>query len=91
MPYKAFKIDDEFCVYKLDADDERMGEQLGCHATEAEAGAQGPGRVPSNPGHPVTTGPVAAPPARSEAVDTAQGQLPPGAGHAGVACRPGRR
>jgi hypothetical protein len=40
MPYKAFKVDDEFCVYKLDVDGERTGKQLGCHPTEPAADKQ---------------------------------------------------
>ena len=40
MPYGAFKIDDEFCVYKVDTDEKRTGDQLGCHPTEAAAGKQ---------------------------------------------------
>ena len=40
MPWKTFEIEDEYCVFKLDADGERTGETLGCHETEAEAGAQ---------------------------------------------------
>jgi len=40
MPWNAFKRDNEWCVYKLNADDEPEGETLGCHATEAEARQQ---------------------------------------------------
>lgn len=40
MPYKAFHIDDEFCVFKLDDDDNRTGSSLGCHPTLAEANEQ---------------------------------------------------
>jgi len=40
MPYRAFEIDGEYCVYRLDEDGERTGETLGCHDTKAEADAQ---------------------------------------------------
>ena len=40
MPYKAFEVDGEMCVYKLAADGKRTGDQLGCHATEAAADKQ---------------------------------------------------
>jgi len=40
MPYKAFSVDGQYCVYKLDEAGERTGETLGCHDTEAEANAQ---------------------------------------------------
>lgn len=31
MPYKVFKINDEHCVYKVDENNNRVGESLGCH------------------------------------------------------------
>jgi hypothetical protein len=40
MPWKAFRHDNEWCVFKLNADDEATGDSLGCHDTRAEANAQ---------------------------------------------------
>lgn len=37
MPYKAFAENDEYCVYKLDNNDEKTGSSLGCHPTMQEA------------------------------------------------------
>lgn len=31
MPYKAFAENDQYCVYKLNANDEKTGKSLGCH------------------------------------------------------------
>lgn len=39
MPYKTFKENDEWCVYKHDAGN-KVGSSLGCHATESEAHKQ---------------------------------------------------
>jgi hypothetical protein len=36
-PYAVFPMHDEFCVFKIDDNGERMGDSLGCHATESEA------------------------------------------------------
>ena len=40
MPYKAFLEDGEYCVYKLDDNDEKTGSSLGCHSTPEEAQEQ---------------------------------------------------
>jgi hypothetical protein len=40
MPYKSFPVEDQYCVYKLDANDNRTGESLGCHPTKEKADAQ---------------------------------------------------
>ncbi len=40
MPWKAFRRGDEWCVFKLDADDEATGDSLGCHDTKAKANTQ---------------------------------------------------
>jgi phage head maturation protease len=41
MPYgKYTDSDSQICIYKQDADGNRIGERLGCHATENEADAQ---------------------------------------------------
>jgi hypothetical protein len=40
MPYKVFKQDDEFCVFKVDGAGEQTGSALGCHATRKKAGKQ---------------------------------------------------
>lgn len=40
MPWATFKEGDEFCVYKLDADNEKTGETLGCHPSRNKAQAQ---------------------------------------------------
>lgn len=40
MPWATFKEGDEFCVYKLDADNEKTGETLGCHPSRDKAQAQ---------------------------------------------------
>lgn len=40
MPWATFKEGDEFCVYKLDAENEKSGETLGCHPSRDKAQAQ---------------------------------------------------
>ncbi|KKN63598.1 hypothetical protein LCGC14_0500470 [marine sediment metagenome] len=40
MPWKAFKRGDEWCVFKIDADDAATGDSLGCHDTRAKANSQ---------------------------------------------------
>lgn len=40
MPYKIFPVDDEYCVYKHDANGNKVGKPLGCHPSRAEAKAQ---------------------------------------------------
>lgn len=40
MPWDVFKQDDEFCVFRVNEDGERMGDDLGCHESEEEAQAQ---------------------------------------------------
>lgn len=40
MPYKAFKRDEEYCVYKINADSQPVGDTLGCHPTKDEADKQ---------------------------------------------------
>lgn len=40
MPYKVFKKDDQWCVYKIDEEDNPMGEPIGCHETEEQATEQ---------------------------------------------------
>ena len=40
MPYKIVQRDAEFCVYKLDEDNQPVGKPLGCHKTRDEAEAQ---------------------------------------------------
>lgn len=40
MPYKVFKQGDEYCVYKVDANDKRTGDSLGCHPSMALANNQ---------------------------------------------------
>ncbi len=40
MPWKSFLVEDEYCVFLLDADDNRTGSSLGCHETKAEADGQ---------------------------------------------------
>ena len=42
MPWKVFKVDDEFCVYKVDEDGKRTGDALGCHPKESDARSQQP-------------------------------------------------
>jgi len=37
MPWKIFMEDDQHCVYKIDADEMKTGNSLGCHDTEDEA------------------------------------------------------
>lgn len=37
MPYKPFKVGNEYCVFKLDAEENKTGSSLGCHPTEEEA------------------------------------------------------
>jgi phage head maturation protease len=39
-PYGIFVNGEQHCIYKIDADGERMGESLGCHDSEDEAVAQ---------------------------------------------------
>jgi hypothetical protein len=39
-PWATFPINDEFCVYRIDEQGERMGDSLGCHATDEAAQAQ---------------------------------------------------
>lgn len=40
MPYKIFKENDEFCVYKHDPTGKKTGEALGCHTSREDAAAQ---------------------------------------------------
>lgn len=40
MPYKAFKRDNQYCVYKLDNGDNPTGKSLGCHPTRDKANKQ---------------------------------------------------
>lgn len=40
MPYKYFKRDDKYCVYKVDVDEKPIGDTLGCHDTTGEASKQ---------------------------------------------------
>ncbi len=40
MPWKAFKVGSQFCVYKLDASGNRTGKTLGCHPSRAAANRQ---------------------------------------------------
>lgn len=40
MPWKAFKVEDEFCVFKLDGDGNCTGKSLGCHESRKKAGRQ---------------------------------------------------
>lgn len=40
MPWKAFHRGDEWCVFKIDADDAATGDSLGCHDTKAKANTQ---------------------------------------------------
>ena len=40
MPWKAFKVNDEFCVFRIDKDGNRFGGRLGCHATRTLANRQ---------------------------------------------------
>lgn len=40
MPWKIFKRDDQWCVYRIDDNDQPMGDSLGCHPTEEKAKAQ---------------------------------------------------
>ncbi len=40
MPYLIIEKEDEYCVYKEDADGNPIGETLGCHPTEEAAAAQ---------------------------------------------------
>jgi len=35
MPWKIFKEGGEFCVYKHDADGNKVGDALGCHPSRA--------------------------------------------------------
>jgi len=40
MPWKAFKVEGEFCVFKLDGDGDRTGKSLGCHSSRKKANRQ---------------------------------------------------
>lgn len=40
MPYVIVNENDQYCVYKMDANEQPTGESLGCHDTEADAQAQ---------------------------------------------------
>src|SRR3972149_7021756 len=40
MPYGKFNEGEEICVYKTNADGEKMGKAMGCHATDKEADTQ---------------------------------------------------
>ena len=40
MPWKIFEVNDQYCVYKLDANNQRTGKALGCHETQEAAKAQ---------------------------------------------------
>lgn len=40
MPYVIVNENDEYCIYKMDADEQPTGESMGCHDTEADAQAQ---------------------------------------------------
>ena len=40
MPYKAFEVDNEWCIFKLDEEGEPSGKTLGCHPSKAKANAQ---------------------------------------------------
>jgi HK97 family phage major capsid protein len=40
MPWDIFKKDNEFCVHKIDADGNKIGDPLGCHETEKDAQEQ---------------------------------------------------
>lgn len=40
MPWKAFKENDEWCVYKHDAQGNKIGDALGCHPSEGAAQRQ---------------------------------------------------
>lgn len=40
MPYVIVNENDEYCVYKMDADEQPTGESLGCHDSEEKAQAQ---------------------------------------------------
>jgi hypothetical protein len=40
LPYAAFKRGDQYCVHKLDMNDQMMGDSLGCHDSEEEANRQ---------------------------------------------------
>lgn len=40
MPWKVLEKNGQYCVFKLGADNEPMGEALHCHATQEEAAAQ---------------------------------------------------
>lgn len=37
MPYRTFRVDGQYCNYKIDADGNRTGEALGCFSGESEA------------------------------------------------------
>lgn len=40
MPWKAFKVENEFCVFRIDAQSNRFGKSLGCHSTKDKANKQ---------------------------------------------------
>ena len=40
MPWKVFEEDDQHCVYRIDEDDQPMGDSMGCHGSAEEAQAQ---------------------------------------------------
>lgn len=40
MPYAKFQQGNKYCVFKLDADGNKVGETLGCHPSEAAAARQ---------------------------------------------------
>jgi hypothetical protein len=40
MPWKTFKIDNQYCVFRINDDSERIGDSLGCHSTRELANRQ---------------------------------------------------
>lgn len=40
MPWKSFKENNQYCVYKIDAEDNKTGKSLGCHSTMSQADKQ---------------------------------------------------
>jgi hypothetical protein len=40
MPWKVFKNGEQYCVYNINTEGERIGESLGCHERESDAEAQ---------------------------------------------------
>lgn len=50
MPWATFKQDNEFCVFRIDADGDKTGETLGCHPTRAEAQEQVAALYTNEPG-----------------------------------------